>query len=237
MQQINDVQTTCQTPIVGYSAPFAFALCAPVVKVATAPPETPNLDLDFDAFAVLLLAAPFVAAALAPIISRETGPLAGWILAIVPAGLFVNFLSLVSETAAHGAVRFGIDWVPVLGLRLSFLIDGLSLIFALLITGIGAAILIYSGAYLKGHAHRGRFLAFLLLFMGAMLGLVLADSLVALFAFWELTSVSSFLLIGFDHERPVARRAAVQALVVTGMGGLALLAGGVLLPTSPAPGI
>ena len=187
------------------------------------------MAIDFDTFAILLLLAPFAAAVLAPLISRETGKAAGWILAIVPAGLCLAFVSLVDDVAAGTIVKLGIDWVPVLGLRLSFLIDGLSLTFALLITGIGAVIMVYSGAYLEGHAHRGRFLSFMALFMGAMLGLVLSDSLVALFAFWELTSVTSFLLIGFDHTRKAARRGAFQALLVTGIGGLALMAGGVLL--------
>ncbi len=187
------------------------------------------MTLDFDTFAILLLLAPFLAALLAPLISRETGRAAGWILAIVPAGLFAALLTLVGTIAGGTPVKFSIEWVPVLDLHLSLMIDGLSLVFGLLITGIGAAILVYSGAYLDGHPHRGRFLAFMLLFMGAMLALVLSDSLVALFAFWELTTVTSFLLIGFDHERPAARRAAIQALVVTGIGGLSLLAGGVLL--------
>src|SRR5690606_37898341 len=97
------------------------------------------------------------------------------------------------------------------------------------ISGIGTFILIYSGAYLKGHVHQARFLAFLLAFMGAMQGLVLSDSTIALYTFWELTTVTSFLLIGFDHTRQAARRAAIQALVVTGIGGLALLAASILL--------
>lgn len=187
------------------------------------------MAIDFDGFAILLLLSPFLFAALAPLISQETGKAAGWILAIVPTGLFVALVTLVDSVAAGQSVPFSIDWVPALGLSLSFVVDGLSLVFALLITGIGAVILIYAGAYMESEAHRGRFLAALLLFLGAMLGLVLADSLVALFAFWELTSVTSFLLIGYEHKHPEARRAALQALVVTGIGGLALIVGGVLL--------
>jgi multicomponent Na+:H+ antiporter subunit A len=187
------------------------------------------LSLSFDVFAVLLLLAPFGAALLATTISREAGRAAGWILAIVPAALFVALISTVPEVAAGRPVKLSIDWVPALDLRFSFLIDGLGLVFALLITGIGTFVVLYSGSYLEGHKHRGRFLAFMLLFMGAMLGLVLSDSLVGLFVFWELTSVTSFLLIGFDHEREAARRGAIQALVITGIGGLSLMAGGVLL--------
>ncbi len=187
------------------------------------------MSLSFDLFAVLLLLSPFAAALLATTISRETGRAAGWILAIVPAALFVALVTTVPDVAAGRPVTVAIDWVPALDLRLSFLIDGLSLVFALLITGIGTFIVLYSASYLYRHPHRGRFLAFMLLFMGAMLGLVLSDSLVGLFVFWELTSVTSFLLIGFDHEREAARRGAIQALVVTGIGGLSLMAGGVLL--------
>lgn len=188
------------------------------------------MALSFDVFAMALLLAPFVAALLAPALERHTGRAAGWVLALVPAGVFAALLATLPEVAAGRAQAFAIDWVPVLGLRLSLLIDGLSLIFALLISGIGVFILIYSGEYLGEHPQRGRFLAAMLLFMGAMLGLVLADSLVALFAFWELTSIASFLLIGFEHERMAARRAAIQALAITsGLGGLALVAGGVLL--------
>ncbi|MND79311.1 Na(+)/H(+) antiporter subunit A [compost metagenome] len=119
----------------------------------------------------------------------------------------------------------GYAWVPSFNLSFSWFIDGLSLTFALLITGIGLLIVLYAGGYMKGHPQQGRFLSFLLLFMGAMLGVVVSDSLLMLFVFWELTSITSFLLIGFDHERAASRRAALQALVVTGGGGLLLLAG------------
>ena len=189
------------------------------------------MALDFDAFAVALLLAPFLMALLAPLIVRETGAAAGWILAIVPAGIFAALATMIGEVAGGRIVRFGIGWVPALDLRFDFLIDGLSLTFCLVVSGIGAFILIYAGSYLKTHRQLGRFMAILLAFTGSMLGLVLSDSLVALFVFWELTAVASYLLIGFEHERPAARRAALQALIVTAIGGLALLAGGVLLST------
>jgi len=184
--------------------------------------------MDFDAFAVLLLLLPFPAALLAPLISRETGRAAGWILAIVPAGLFVALTNWI-PAVAEGPAKLSLSWVPSLELDFNFTIDGLSLVFGLLITGIGTAILIYAGEYLREHRHRGRLLGLLLFFMGSMLGLVFTDSLVALFAFWELTALASFLLIGFDHERVPARRAAMQALIINAIGGLALIAGGILL--------
>ena len=98
-----------------------------------------------------------------------------------------------------------------------------------LITGIGALIVLYASRYLEGHPQASRFYASLFAFMGAMLGVVLSDNILTLFVFWELTGFTSFLLIGFEHERPAARAAALQALIVTGAGGLALLAAGVLL--------
>jgi multicomponent Na+:H+ antiporter subunit A len=129
------------------------------------------------------------------------------------------------EVANGEIVTGGFKWVPSYNVSFSWLIDGLSLTFVLLISGIGALIMLYSGGYLKGHENLGRFFSFMLLFMGAMLGVVVSDSFLMLFVFWELTSITSFLLIGFDHTREASRRAAIQALVVTGGGGLALLAG------------
>ncbi|UOM36997.1 putative monovalent cation/H+ antiporter subunit A [Acuticoccus sp. I52.16.1] len=176
-----------------------------------------------------LALAPFAAAALAPTLVHKMGAKAAWILAIVPAILFLGYASMVPLVAHGETLTAGVDWAPSLGVRYAQMIDGLSLTFALLVTGIGTFIVIYAGGYLAGHHHQGRFLAFLLLFMGAMLGLVVADDLISLFVFYELTSITSFLLIGFDHTREPARRAAVQALVITGGGGLALLAGLVLI--------
>lgn len=121
------------------------------------------------------------------------------------------------------------SWAPALGIALSFRLDGLSLLFALLITGIGATVFAYSGGYLRDRARLGRLYSLLLFFMASMLGLVLADNLLLLYVFWELTSISSYLLIGFEHERPRARSAALQSLLVTSLGGLCLLAGIVLL--------
>lgn len=171
----------------------------------------------------------FALAFLAPVVCRFARGHAGWLLALLPAGLTVYFAARVGLVAHGERIIERHAWAPSLGVELTFHLDGLSLLFALLICGIGALVLIYAGAYLKGHERLGRFYLYLLLFMGAMLGLVLAGNLLLLFVFWELTSVSSFLLIGFEHEKAEARRAALQALLVTGGGGLALLAGLVLL--------
>ncbi|WP_018698567.1 putative monovalent cation/H+ antiporter subunit A [Amorphus coralli] len=178
---------------------------------------------------LLFALAPFVAAALGPWLTGLIGSRAGWILAIVPALLFAHFTTMIPAVAHGDVLAASVPWVSAFGVDYSIRVDGLSLVFALLITGIGALIVIYAGGYLKGHAHQGRFFSFILMFMGAMLGLVLADDLISLFIFWELTSITSFLLIGFDHTRAAARRAALQALVITGGGGLALLAGFLVL--------
>ncbi len=172
---------------------------------------------------------PFLGAALAPFLHRLAGQFTGFVLAIIPAAIFVYLLGFAETVIAGTPIYAAIEWVPAYNLNLSFFIDGLSLVFALTISGIGTLILIYAGSYLAGHKHQGRFLGFMLAFMGAMLGLVLADCLLALFLFWELTSITSFLLIGFDHTRQAARRAAIEALVITNIGGMALLAGGILV--------
>src|SRR6185312_15665638 len=122
-----------------------------------------------------------------------------------------------------------VPWAPGLQLSLSFHFDGLSLVFATLIAGVGTLIVIYAAKYLEGHPQAGRFHLALFAFMGSMLGVVLSDNVIALFVFWELTGFTSYMLIGFDHDRPEARRAATQALLVTGGGGLALLAAGLLM--------
>ncbi|NTF06786.1 putative monovalent cation/H+ antiporter subunit A [Agrobacterium rubi] len=174
-------------------------------------------------FVVLFL--PFIAALCAPLAIGRLGHKGVWLLALAPALAFIHFLGFIPEIAAGEVVTGGYAWVPSFNLSFSWFIDGLSLTFALLITGIGTLIVLYAGGYMKGHPQQGRFMAFLLLFMGAMLGVVVSDSLMMLFVYWELTSITSFLLIGFDHRREASRRAALQALVVTGGGGLALLAG------------
>jgi multicomponent Na+:H+ antiporter subunit A len=174
-------------------------------------------------FIILML--PFLAALFAPWLTRRLGHNAAWVLALAPVAIFIHFLGFSAEVADGAIVTGGFAWVPSYNVSFSWLIDGLSLTFVLLISGIGALIVLYSGGYLKGHANLGRFFSFILLFMGAMLGVVISDSFLMLFIYWELTSITSFLLIGFDHTREASRRAAIQALVVTGAGGLALLAG------------
>ncbi|SDJ49614.1 monovalent cation/H+ antiporter subunit A [Billgrantia gudaonensis] len=138
-------------------------------------------------------------------------------------------LSQAPAVLAGDVVSLQIPWMPLLGLDLALRIDGLTLLFALLILGIGSLILYYAGHYLSADEDDGRFLAYMMLFMTAMLGIAMADNLILLWLFWELTSISSFLLIGFWGHRSDARRGARMALAVTGAGGLALLAGFLLI--------
>ena len=177
----------------------------------------------------LALLSPFLGALIAPVLTRLLGHRAGYGLAIIPALVFVIFARIGIGLKPGDLLTGGYAWVPSLGVSYSWLLDGLSITFVLLISGIGALVTIYAAGYLKGHSHQGRFFSFLFMFMGAMLGVVVSDSFLMLFIYWELTSLTSFLLIGFDHSREAARRAAMQALVVTGGGGLALLAGLTLL--------
>jgi multicomponent Na+:H+ antiporter subunit A len=171
----------------------------------------------------------FVAAILAPMVCRIAGRASGWILALLPLGVTAYLAGCAPTVWTGGTISNTMPWAPSLGLNLAFRLDGLSLLFALLITGIGVLVVIYSGEYIAGHPHFARYYFALLMFMGSMLGLVLADNAILLFVFWELTSVTSYLLIGFDHEREAARRGALQALLVTATGGLALLAGLVMV--------
>ncbi|WP_305044720.1 putative monovalent cation/H+ antiporter subunit A [Geoalkalibacter sp.] len=165
---------------------------------------------------------------LAPLALLPLGSVARWrggLHALLPLGLTLFLLRHLDAVAQGRILVARQPWVPGLGIDLSFYLDGLSLLFALLITGVGTLVMVYAGAYLHGRPQVGRFFFWLTLFMASMLGLVLAGNVLTLFIFWELTSLTSFFLIGFDHEREGARQAALQALLVTALGGAALLAG------------
>ncbi|MEM1360445.1 MAG: hydrogen gas-evolving membrane-bound hydrogenase subunit E [Pseudomonadota bacterium] len=154
---------------------------------------------------------------------------AGLLPCAISLALFLWLSGFIPEIAAGETVRYATPWVPSLGVALSFVLDGLGLTFALLITGIGFLVMLYSAKYLAGHIHHTRFSVYLTAFMLSMLGLVLADNLILLFVFWELTTVTSFLLIGFSHNNPDSRRSALQAMLVTAGGGLSMLPGLLLI--------
>lgn len=151
------------------------------------------------------------------------------LLALWPLAITAFVASSYLDVLRSGPRVESVDWIPALGLSLAFRLDGLSGLFALIVAGIGTGIVYYAAHYFDEHPYSGRFQATLFAFMAAMLGVVLADNGLALFVFWELTGFTSYLLIGFEHEKESARRSALQALIVTGAGGLALLAGVVLL--------
>ncbi|MEM6488166.1 MAG: hydrogen gas-evolving membrane-bound hydrogenase subunit E [Pseudomonadota bacterium] len=156
----------------------------------------------------------------------------GLILAMAAALAALALGTALPATASGQALEIALPWVPQLGITLAFRLDGLSMIFALTISAFATVIAVYAQRYLVGHRHLGRFFLYLGLFTVAMLGLVLADDVIVLFVFWELTTVSSFLLVGFSHSADKARRNAWQGLLITGAGGLALLAGLVLLASA-----
>ncbi|MFO7646529.1 MULTISPECIES: putative monovalent cation/H+ antiporter subunit A [Halomonas] len=171
----------------------------------------------------------FALAASAPLFHRWFGDRASFVLAAYPALLALWFFGQLPAVMGGEVITLVLDWVPSLGMSLTFVVDGLSLLFALLVTVIGTFVLIYAGGYLKGHPDLVRFHVAILAFMVSMLGLVLADGLITLFVFWELTSITSYLLIGFNHADLEARKSARQGLFVTVAGGLALMAGLVML--------
>ena len=171
----------------------------------------------------------FALAILVPFLSRWFGTRTGAVLALYPASIAVWLVSLAPAVLQSGGIYFEQAWAPSLGLSLSFWLDGLSLLFGLLISGIGTLIILYASGYLHGHPQLARFYVLILCFMSSMLGVVMADGLMTLFVFWELTSITSYLLIGFNHEDAAARKSALQGLLVTFTGGLALMSGLILL--------
>jgi multicomponent Na+:H+ antiporter subunit A len=177
-----------------------------------------------------LLAVQLAAALCAPFLVSRLGRRAFWVLALAPAAAALWALTQTGRVmAGRGPVEV-VGWIPTLGLQLAFRLDTLSWLMTLLIGAIGALILVYCSAYFSaGASGLGRFGGVMVAFGGAMLGLVTADDMLLMFVFWELTTVLSYLLIGHDNDRKLARRASMQAIVITAAGGLTMLVGIVLL--------
>ena len=153
-----------------------------------------------------------------------------WLASLAMAALFIWFLTYIPRLQAESVLVQSFDWIPSLGISLSFYLDGLSLLFSLIITGVGALIFFYAGAYFDDASEHNLFMIWLSSFAGAMLALVLSGNLVMMFVAWELTSITSFALIGFKGaEDAAAREGAFKALFVTGCGALALIIGIVML--------
>ncbi len=178
------------------------------------------------------VALPFGGAALAPLAHRALGDRTGYAGAMVA---LVCFGLLVSLVGTEGAVS--VPWVPSLDIAARFYVDGWALLFALLASGIGVLVFTYSARYMRGDANLGRYYATLLAFMGSILGVALAANLLLVFLFWELTSVTSFLLIGHHSEDASSRRSARMAMLVTVGGGLFLLVGILVLAAAAGPAL
>ena len=177
----------------------------------------------------LIAALPFLGAILSPLALRFGRNAAALAAGVVTLTALLILATQAPAVLAGRIVQIRIDWLPALGLNANFMLDGLGLLFAGLILGIGLLIILYARFSLAETDPMGRFMSCLLLFQGAMLGVVLSDNILLLLVFWELTSLSSFLLIGYWSDRPDSRQGARMALAVTGGGGLALIGGMLIL--------
>lgn len=171
----------------------------------------------------------FILAVAVPWLFKLAGDRTGWLLALLPASLAVYFGQMLPEVMAGETLYFQYPWVPSVDIELGFVVDGLSLMFAMLISVIGTFVVIYGGGYLQGDKDIPKFYIFILAFMASMLGLVLSDNLMSMFVFWELTSITSFMLIGYYHDVDKYRKCAHQSMMVTVGGGLAMMAGLIIL--------
>lgn len=180
---------------------------------------------------VLLIFSPLLFALLLPIFTRKLHKIhTGWFVLLVPFSLVIYYASFITRLPSHGPFISTMHWVKSLNLSFISHLDGLSLLFSLLITGIGALVVLYSIFYLDKNKERlGNFYCYLLIFMTAMLGIVQSDHLISLYLFWELTSISSFLLIGYWYKRDASRFGALKSMMITVFGGLMMLGGFLLL--------
>lgn len=154
----------------------------------------------------------------------------GWFVLAVPFIIFLFLLQYIPMVSKGNTLLFHLPWMPSLGINYTAFIDGLALIFGLLISGIGTLVILYSIYYMsKEREALHNFYVYILIFMGAMLGLVFSDNILVLYVFWELTSISSFLLIAYWYQRKNSRYGAQKSMIITIFGGLAMLAGLIML--------
>ncbi len=179
---------------------------------------------------LIILLAFFALSVLTPFITRLIGTRVFYLVAILPAAAFGYTLSQTAAVTAGRAATENIPWIAQLGVSLSFRVDTLAWLLALVVTGVGALVLVYCARYFKNDEPAlGRFAALLLAFAGTMYGLVTSDDIIVMFMFWEITSVLSYLLIGHYTAKQESRGAALQALLVTTFGGLVMLVGVVMI--------
>lgn len=177
-------------------------------------------------FIILL---PLLGTFLPIVAARHSRGLCAIAAAIAPATALGLLLSFTPQIFAGHTIFYHQPWLTMLGMDISLRLDGLSFLFALLITGIGLLVIVYARYYLAKNDSLGRLYALLLVFMMAMLGIVMSDNILLMIVFWELTSLSSFLLISYWSDKSEARKGARMALTITGAGGLALLAGALVI--------
>ncbi|MFK7745927.1 MAG: monovalent cation/H+ antiporter subunit A [Roseobacter sp.] len=177
----------------------------------------------------LIVALPFLGALLPGLMNSAGRQACAGITFTVTLSAFIGLWTNAPAVFAGEVVTVGVDWLPILGLNFNLMLDGLGFFFAMLILGIGLLIITYARFYLSRKDNMGEFFTYLLLFQGAMVGIVLSDNILLLLIFWELTSLSSFLLIGYWKHLPEGRQGARMALTVTGMGGLAMIGGMLIL--------
>ncbi|KRG14860.1 Na+/H+ antiporter subunit A [Lederbergia galactosidilytica] len=173
---------------------------------------------------------PLLIALFLPYLSKKKLPFhIGWFVLAVPIILFIIISSYIPSVASGETYLYTIEWIPTYGIHFTTYLDGLSMIFGLLITGIGSLVILYSIYYLSSKESLHTFYVYLLLFMTAMLGVVFSENLFVLYVFWELTSISSFLLIAFWYHRKGSRNGAQKALLITVSGGFSMLTGFIML--------
>lgn len=177
----------------------------------------------------LIVALPFLGALLPGLMNSAGRQACAGVTFTVSLAALVGLLTNLPAVLNGELVTAQLDWIPILGLNVTLMLDGLGFFFACLILGIGLLIITYARFYLAREDNMGEFFTYLLLFQGAMVGIVLSDNILLLLIFWELTSLSSFLLIGYWKHLPEGRQGARMALTVTGMGGLAMIGGMILL--------
>ena len=180
----------------------------------------------------IMILIPFIFAFLVPFLYKQFAPKihTGWFVLCVPVIIFVYLLRYIPTVANGDVILKTVPWIPSAGINYTTYIDGLSLIFGLLIAGVGALVILYSIYYLSAEREAlHNFYVYLMLFMGAMFGVVFSDNILVLYVFWELTSISSFLLIAYWYQRKGSRYGALKSMLITIFGGLAMLAGFILL--------
>ncbi|MCA1061610.1 Na+/H+ antiporter subunit A [Rossellomorea aquimaris] len=177
------------------------------------------------------IVSPFLFAILIPFLYKAFRNVhTGWFVLLLPVALFTYFFQFIPITRNGDTVKETLEWMPSFGINFIAYVDGLGLLFAMLITGIGSLVVLYSIYYLdKKKEQLHNFYVYLMMFMGAMLGVVLSDNLIVLYMFWEFTSISSFLLIGYWYHRERSRYGAQKSMLITVFGGLSMLGGFLLL--------